>query len=494
MRILTTISAAAMLAAGMAGAAAAEAPDTYAPARRAILELMEANKLPSVSVAVFRNGHIDWEESFGWADKENRVKATPHTTYSLASISKSFTATGLMTLVAKGAVDLDKPANAYLGTDKIIARIGNANDATVRRIADHTSGLPFHGQFFYADTEFRRPSSDDTIRKFGQIISRPGERYHYSNLGYGILDTIVARESGKSFASYMKQAVFDPLDLKETSVGVPTSPKVVVAVRYATDGAKLPYYDTDHPGASEVFSSAHDLIRFAAFHMKAHLPEQRAILSDALIDQMHVNSARESADSGYGIGFSTSTRNGYTSVSHGGSMPGVATNMITIPAQGIAIVVLSNSWQSPVVSEITSKIAATIVPNWPAGPRTPPTPAEKPFAPPPALAGKWTGHVARPEGDLPVTMTVDAGGSITATFGDRAPVTLTNAAFADDRLSGQLATLIPSKDTARYPHQVRLDIKLEGDRLYGAAIALDDFKNQKFAAGLTYWIDLHHAP
>jgi CubicO group peptidase (beta-lactamase class C family) len=308
---------------------------------------MEANKLPSVSVAVFRNGHIDWEESFGWADREKQIKATPHTTYSLASISKSFTATGLMTLVAKGAVDLDQPANTYLGAGKIVARIGNANDATVRRIADHTSGLPFHGQFFYADTEFRRPSSDETIRKFGQIISRPGERYHYSNLGYGILDTIVARRSGKSFASYMKQAVFDPLDLKETSVGLPTSPKVVVAVRYATDGAKLPYYDTDHPGASEVFSSAHDLIRFAAFHMKAHLPEQRAILSDALIDRMHVNSARESADSGYGIGFSTSTRNGYTIVSHGGSMPGVATNMITIPAQGIAIVVLSNSWAEP---------------------------------------------------------------------------------------------------------------------------------------------------
>jgi CubicO group peptidase (beta-lactamase class C family) len=59
--------------------------------------MLERN-VPSVAVAVARDGRIVWEEGFGWADRERRIPATPHTTYSIASVSKPFTATGLMVL------------------------------------------------------------------------------------------------------------------------------------------------------------------------------------------------------------------------------------------------------------------------------------------------------------------------------------------------------------------------------------------------------------
>src|SRR5690606_3806571 len=108
-------------------------------------------------IAVFRNGNIDWEEAFGWADREQRVAATPRTAYSLASISKSITATGLMTLVATGKVDLGRSINDYLGNATVRAWIGSAEEATVARVADHTAGLPFHAQFFYETSGFERP-------------------------------------------------------------------------------------------------------------------------------------------------------------------------------------------------------------------------------------------------------------------------------------------------------------------------------------------------
>src|SRR5262249_33886816 len=62
--------------------------------------------LPSIAVAVARDGQIIWEEAFGWADRENRVPATAHTMYSLASISKPITATGLMILKERGRIEL----------------------------------------------------------------------------------------------------------------------------------------------------------------------------------------------------------------------------------------------------------------------------------------------------------------------------------------------------------------------------------------------------
>ena len=66
---------------------------------RVIKQALLDTHTPSLAVAVAVDGKVIWEEAFGWADRENQVPATIHTMYSLASISKPITATGLMTLV-----------------------------------------------------------------------------------------------------------------------------------------------------------------------------------------------------------------------------------------------------------------------------------------------------------------------------------------------------------------------------------------------------------
>src|ERR1051325_3672734 len=94
--------------------------------------------LAAPAVAVARGGVILWEEGFGWADRAKRIAATPHTLYSLASISKPITTTGLMILQQRGSLHIDRPANDYLGETKITAPVGNADEVTLRRIANHT--------------------------------------------------------------------------------------------------------------------------------------------------------------------------------------------------------------------------------------------------------------------------------------------------------------------------------------------------------------------
>ncbi len=117
--------------------------------------------LPSLAVAVVENGRVVWEEGFGWADREQRTPATAHTMYSLASVTKPFTATALMLLAEAGKIDLDRPANDYLGAAKLVGRAG-ADEATVRRVANHSAGLPLHYQFFYEDEAWVRPSFEET--------------------------------------------------------------------------------------------------------------------------------------------------------------------------------------------------------------------------------------------------------------------------------------------------------------------------------------------
>jgi len=149
--------------------------DQFDEIRDFIRTHLTADQVPSISVAVARDGRIVWEEGFGWADREKSVAANEHTMYSLASITKPFTATGLMTLVEQKRIDLDRPINQYLGNAKLRARVGNADDATVRRVANHTSGLPFHYQFFYEDEPYRPPSMDETILRYGNLVTIPGK-------------------------------------------------------------------------------------------------------------------------------------------------------------------------------------------------------------------------------------------------------------------------------------------------------------------------------
>src|SRR5262249_20588991 len=79
--------------------------DRWTPTRNLANALIKDSGLVSVSIAVAQHGAIVWEEAFGWADRDRKVRSTPNTMYSLASISKPFTATGLMVLVERGKID-----------------------------------------------------------------------------------------------------------------------------------------------------------------------------------------------------------------------------------------------------------------------------------------------------------------------------------------------------------------------------------------------------
>ncbi len=224
------------------------AADRFDQLRDSIRSQMIKQQAPSITVGVAKDGKVIWEESFGWADRERLIPATPNTMYSLASISKTMTGTALMTLVKAGKVDLDRPINDYLKDAKIQARIGDANDATVRRVANHTSGLPEHYQNFYENEPWRVPAPAETIRRFGWLMTPPGEKFEYSNLGYGIISHLIEQVSGKSYADYMREAVFLPLGMTRTSVEVDPSLRDFEAVRYGVDGLPVPQYVTDHPG------------------------------------------------------------------------------------------------------------------------------------------------------------------------------------------------------------------------------------------------------
>jgi CubicO group peptidase (beta-lactamase class C family) len=471
------------------------AQDRFDSVRALIRQRIVDGSVPSVSVAVAQHGKIIWEEGFGWANREERIPATENTMYSLASISKTMTATGLMTLVQAGKIDLDKPINDYLGDAKITARVGNADDATVRRVANHSSGLPLHYQFFYSNEPYQKPSYDETILRYGNLVTIPGEHYQYSNLGFGIIGYVLTRVSGESYPDFMRQTVFLKLGMTHTSVGVGPGLEKFQAIRYDGKGAPLPSYDFDHPAASAVYSSAHDLVRFGMFHLKDHLADQAPILTDVSIDAMHQPTMKISDNNGYGIGWFTQDRpEGYHLVSHTGGMPGVATILTLVPSEDIAVVVLVNQLNRTAIADISDAIFKVMLPKLQAAPLPPttPPPSTSPFAPVRELLGTWKGTLHTYQKDLPVTLKFLPSGDVHVQLADQLATPLNGAQFKDGWLTGAATGDVATDDAERHRANTLLfSLKLRGNHLNGAVSATEAEYNP---VALTQWLDVEKQP
>lgn len=489
---------------------AAQAKPDFSSVRSEIRSALVAWDEPSMAVAVAVEGEIVWEEGFGWADRERRIPATEHTMYSLASISKPITATGLMVLVERGLIDLDRPANDYLGPAKIDGRAFDAGRATVRHVASHTAGLPLHYQFFYEDEPYRRPHMDETIRRYANLVTAPDERWNYSNLGYGILDYIIERVSGQSYPDYMRDEVLQPLGLTRTSVDIGPGLEEFTATRYATDQSPIPFYDFDHPGGSAVFSSAHDLVRFGMFHLGHDLDYQRRIISDAAIEAMR-RPIRESAPGdAYGLGWVLRELPGGLRLQrHGGGMGGVRTELAIAPEENAAVVVLMNS-ASPLTGYVSNLIWHTLFPD--AVPK--PTPPELPdphrleregiledagdgaaplieFTPMPDLVGDWVGEVHTHLGPHRLALAIDDGGRVHVhvQLGDQLWTLLNNARFDGEYLRGGFKGDIGTGDANRTDYVLSVELRLRGDVLNGSVTAIT-LPNVRLGNALTHWAEL----
>jgi CubicO group peptidase (beta-lactamase class C family) len=184
-----------------------------------------------VAVAVAHNGKIVWEEGFGWANREAAVKATSRTPFNLASLTKPFTTTTLMTLVAEGKLSLDGPANNYLPKSKIVGTNGNA-DGTVRRLGAHVSGLPTMFAMFDRNEANLAPSPEVLLTRYGRLAYPPGSCFEYSNIGFAALSAIASNLTGVDIGTLMTQKVLKPLGLDDSFFGTSVGRVRTGAVRY----------------------------------------------------------------------------------------------------------------------------------------------------------------------------------------------------------------------------------------------------------------------
>jgi CubicO group peptidase (beta-lactamase class C family) len=371
-----------------------------------------------------------------------------------------------MLLHERGRLALDDPLTKHVGP---IARANVAAPAevTIRRTLQNVAGFPVHTHWFFFDREPRPVSFTETLRCYALEINKPGARYVYSNIGYGVLGEVITRASGQPYETFLAREVLQPLGLTSAKIARVPEDAAAAATLHGTDGRPMPFILSDHPAASDLYISAEELARFGLFHAGGLQP------SRPVIGEISRKTMQEPGLGGYGFGWTVyPDSNGRRLVFNSGAKPGASAALWIVPEERVAIALVANQIGAPVnqlAGEILRKVLAVESPtNAPvAAPAPVATPAAKPALPPPGveLRGQWRGAVSSCPHAVDFSLDIRDTHDLVAQLG-RAPVQAAAAGAASrGEASGSL-----TGDTDMGPSTFEFDLALKNDRLEGPVV------------------------
>jgi len=307
-------------------------------AREMILDRMEAQAVPGLSVAVGVSGEIVWAEGFGWADLENRVPVWPSTKFRVASISKSLTAGAVGRLVEEGKLDLDAPVQTYVPSFP-----QKEWPVTTRLLGGHLGGVRHYrnGEF---ESMIHYDDVVDGLAIFADdpLIHEPGTAYEYSTYGWNLISAVVQAAAGEPFLDYMRRVVFEPIGMHETVA------EHVDSLIYHRSRAYLqnpdgrivnaPYVDNSNKWSGGGFlSTASDLVRYGFAYLGNDFLKPETI--ELLWTSQHTRGGERT---GYGIGWRENIEDGRRIISHTGGAMGGTTVLVIFPEEAVVVAILTN--------------------------------------------------------------------------------------------------------------------------------------------------------
>lgn len=295
---------------------------------------MQRQHIPGVSVAVVKDGKIIKAEGYGLANVELNVSARPETVYQIGSVSKQLIAAGVLLLMQDGKVRLEDKLSQFLeGTPE------TWKDITVRHLLTHTSGIVREAPGF---DPFKVQADADVIKTAYPLPLRftPGEKWEYCNVGYFSLAEIIRKVSGKPWGEFLKERLFQPLEMNVTRTTTLTDLIPNRADGYAWRNNKFDnatvFFALRPSGA--FLSNVLDLAKWDA----ALYGDK--VLSAAVREQMwspvKLNSG---VTHPYGFGWELSSVAGHKLVQHGGSLPGFRAQISRFVDDKLTVIVLTNA-------------------------------------------------------------------------------------------------------------------------------------------------------
>ncbi len=298
-----------------------------------------AQPQPGASVLVIKNEQIVFAKSYGLADRERQTKATNASNYRIASLTKQFTAAGILLLIEEGKL-------TYQTTLKDIFPDFPAygKTVTIQHLLTHRSGLIHYRNFIEAGQTEQLLDNDvlKGLMKTDSTYFPAGSQYKYSNSGYAVLAEVIAKVSGITFQDFMSKRIFQPLGMTNATVFDVNTEIKNRAYGYLVKDNSITFKDQSLTSAIQgdggIYLSILDYYKW-----------DKSLTNNQLLKLESIENAFSAWDEngkteadGYGFGWKINTDNNLKYIEHGGSTAGFGTHVIRVPEQKLTALIFTN--------------------------------------------------------------------------------------------------------------------------------------------------------
>ena len=307
---------------------------------------MQRYHVPGVAIGMLRAGDVE-VATFGLTSVEHPLPIDGDTLFQIASVTKTMTATVIMRLVERGALDLDAPVRRYIPAFRL--RDAAAQErATVRHLVTHTGG-------WLGDCFADFGNGDDALERYVtamaelEQITPLGEIWHYSNSSFALLGRLIEVATGKTYEEATRELLFLPLGMTRSCFSAGEAITHRVAIGHVIVDEKptvarpwaFPRATTPVGG---VVSTANDLMRYARFHLgDGTTPDGARLLSRESLELMRTPLADADLDRKVGVSWFIRSVGGVRLQYHGGVAIGQQGVLMLAPDRGEAVTVQTNS-------------------------------------------------------------------------------------------------------------------------------------------------------
>ena len=323
----------------------------------------DRDQIPGLALAVTSRDGLVYQQTYGLASLESGERVRPDHLFEYGSIGKSFTCILLLRLVTEGRVAVDRPVTDYLPWFEVQSEF---EPITLQHLMTHSAGI-IRGTDFPADPRYEVWALRDT-----HAATPPGEKFHYSNVGYKALGLVLERVTGESYGTLIRERILDPLGMNDTEPVIThdTRKRLATGYSYFYDDrpwqrshghAPATWFETNTADGC-IAGTSTDLATYLRMLMNGGAAPGGWILDEESFVRLaapHINPGGPD-DGAYGYGLHTFTRDGRSFLGHGGGMVGYASHMTADLTTGYGLVTMVNGpgRQGPIVEFVMDTLHA----------------------------------------------------------------------------------------------------------------------------------------
>lgn len=322
------------------GLAEREHPVHAAKIEKIVRAAIESQQAPGVAVAILEKGKLTHAKGYGFAELEHEVPMRADSICRIASVTKQFTAAGILRLAERGKISLDDPFGKYVDG---FGEIGNK--ATIRHLLQHTSGVAdftrLGAEWFAIDQLERTPDQLMDLVRGKPLDFEPGTKWSYDNTGYVLLGMVIEKATGTSYGEFLENDLLDGLELHDTRYGDDGRIMKRRAQGYRRENGvvlndELKSMSQPH-AAGAIVSTVVDLVRWSEA-----LAAGKVVSSESYAEMSTVGTLTNNEKTNYGYGLVIGDLAGKPMIWHNGGIHGFSSRLARYIGEDVHIAVLVN--------------------------------------------------------------------------------------------------------------------------------------------------------